>query len=50
MNGRTDREGIYYAARGKEAEEFLQALKQGGRSRLEEKVNRATAISITILE
>jgi hypothetical protein len=50
MNGRTDREGIYYAARGKEAEEFLQALKQGGRSRLEEKVNRANAISITILE
>jgi hypothetical protein len=50
MNGRTDREGIYYAARGKEAEEFLRALKEGGRTRLEESVKKTTSLSRTILQ
>ena len=49
LDGRTDRESLYYIARGKQAEKFLQILQQGGRSKLEEMTYKASRLSRTQL-
>jgi hypothetical protein len=49
LEGRTDRESLYQVARSKQAQKFLEILEQGGRSKLEEMVTKATRISRTLL-